>query len=283
MANTETTLTSAKAWSPDVTAIAPRDGVPDALVLQTSTVAGRVEGDDVAVRVMFVDDATAGFVPEGQEISEADPDLSECVVMTGKIAQLIRLSREQFVQPNAQELLAESVRRAVTRAADVAYIAQAAPIGPAVTPPAGLLNVAGIEDGGNIEDDLDGLIDLQATIAGNGGTPSHIVLSPTAWAGVRKFKQGTGSAASLLGAGTADTVPMLLGVPVLVTSALPANTGMMLDRNAIVSAVGDVLVSVSQDVYFAHDSVGLRATWRIGSSAVHPDRIGKFTVGVDES
>src|SRR4051794_33373793 len=133
MANTETTVTSAKAWSPDLTAVAPDIAVPDALILKTSTVAGNVEGDAPAVRVQYIDDATAGFVAEGAAISESDPNLSEALVYTGKVAQLIRLSREQWSQPNAAELLSRSVARAVTRAANVAYIAQAAPTGGAVT------------------------------------------------------------------------------------------------------------------------------------------------------
>lgn len=275
---TETTVTSAKAWSPDLQAIAPRDAVPDALILQTSTVAGSVEGDEPAVRVMFVDDAAAGFAAEGTAIPEADPDLAETLVHTGKVSQLIRLSREQFNQPNAQELLAESVRRAVTTAANVAYVAQAAPVAPATTPPAGLLNVAGVVDGGDVDASLDALIDLQATLAGNGGTVSHMILSPTAWAELRKFKTGTGSNASLIGAGTADAQRMLLDVPVLISPAVPTGTGLMVDKAAVVSAVGPVMVAQSEHVYFANDSIGLRCTWRIGANAVHADRIGKFTV-----
>ena len=60
---TETTLTSAKAWAPDLTAIAPEDAVPDALVLATSIVAGAVEGDAPSARVQYVDDAAAGKLP----------------------------------------------------------------------------------------------------------------------------------------------------------------------------------------------------------------------------
>ncbi len=99
MANTETTLTSAKAWSPDLTSVASDIAVPEALILATSTVSGTIEGDAPAVRVQFIDDATAGFVAEGAVISEADPNLSEALVYTGKVAQLIRLSREQWSQP----------------------------------------------------------------------------------------------------------------------------------------------------------------------------------------
>lgn len=57
----------------------------------------------------------------------------------------------------ASKLLADSVRRAVTKAAIIALLAQAAPVGPAVTPHrAGLLNLAGLENGGAVAADLDG-------------------------------------------------------------------------------------------------------------------------------
>jgi predicted phage gp36 major capsid-like protein len=274
--STLTTTTSAKAWSPDVTAVAPADAVPDALVLQTSTVAGSVEGDEPAVRVQYVDDAGAGFVPEGQTISEAAPNLSEVLVYTGKIAQLIRLSREQFVQPNASTLLSQSVSRAITRAGNIAYLAQAAPTGGAVTPPAGLLNVSGLIDGGVVSDNLDVLVDLLATLAANYSNPSHILAAPTTWAALRKLKTGSSYNSSLLGAGTSDVVPMLLDLPVIVDNAVPAGAGVVVDKTAIVSAVGQVMVATSDQFYFNSDSVGVRCTWRFGQNIVRPDRIGVF-------
>jgi len=275
---TETTRTSAKAWAVDVRAVAPTDAVPEALILQTSTVVGSVEGDAPAVRVQYVDDATAGFVAEGDPINEADPDLAETLVYTGKVAQLVKLSREQMAQPDAENLLSESVRRAVTKAADIAYIRQVAPTAPATTPPAGLVNVAGVLAGGAVVGDLDGLVDLQAAIASNDGNPTHILLSPSAWASLRKFKDQTGSARSLLGAGVEDVVPSLLNLPVIVRNALAADTGIMLDRTAILSAVGDVMVSQSEHFYFGSDNIALRCTWRFGQNPVHPDRLGPFTV-----
>ena len=275
---TETTKTSAKAWSPDITAFAPSEAIPDALVLQTSTVVGRIEGDDPAVRVAYVDDADADFVAEGAEIPEDDPALSEVLVHTGKVAQLVRLSREQYAQAQTPQMLAESVRRAVTKRANLAYIAQAAPTAPAVTPPAGLVNVPGIEEGDAVASDLDALVDLIATLESNGATPSHILVDPIAWASLRKFKTGTGSAQALLGAGTTDATKSLLDLPVMVTSALASGTGLVIDRSAIVSAVGDVQLATSSDVYFASDSIGIRCTFRFGANVVRPERIGSFTV-----
>lgn len=275
---TETTKTSAKAWSPDITAFAPSEAIPDALVLQTSTVVGRIEGDEPAVRVAYVDDADADFVAEGAEIPEDDPALSEVLVHTGKVAQLVRLSREQYAQAQTPQMLAESVRRAVTKRANLAYIAQAAPTAPAVTPPAGLVNVAGIEEGDAVASDLDALVDLIATLESNGATPSHILVDPIAWASLRKFKTGTGSAQTLLGAGTTDATKSLLDLPVIITSALASGTGLVIDRSAIVSAVGDVQLATSSDVYFASDSIGIRCTFRFGANVVRPERIGSFTV-----
>lgn len=367
---TQTTPTSARAWAPDVNAVAPDDAVPDALILATSTIAGTVEGDAPAVRVQYVDDAAAGFVAEGNAIPEADPDLSETLVYTGKVSQLVRLSREQFGQENASDLISESVARAVTKAGNAAYIAQAhpgsttqsvtitgsptggnytlsgngattaniahnaaagtvqtavqalgggyaaatvtgsaggpytvttataagtltptsaltggttpgvivTPTGVASTPPPGLLQVPGIVNGGAIAGDLDGLIDLQATLAGNDGMPSHFIVSPTAWASLRKLKRASGSAESLLGVGAVDAVRYLLDLPVLVSNAVPAGAGLIVDKTAVVSAVGDVMVAQSEHAYFNSDSIALRCTWRFGQNVVHPDRVGWFTV-----
>ena len=280
---TATTITSTTAWSPDATAFAPEDVIPDALILQTSTVSGRVEGDAVSVRVAYVDDAAAMFVAEGADIGESDPSLAEVVVHTGAIKQLVKLSREQWHQDGTSRLVSTSVARAVTRAANQAYIAQPAPGGGAVTPPAGLLNIAGIHNGGEIDTDLDALADALAHIEDSDGLPSHIIASPTAWGALRKLKLGDDYNASLLGAGTSDIDKRLLGIPVLTTPAVPTGSLLIVDRTAIVTAVSDVEIAVSEHAYFNSDSIGLRATFRFGQNVVRPDRLAKLTVaGVTE-
>lgn len=275
---TETTTTSAVGWSPDVVAYAAEDVIPDALVLQCSSVLGNIEGDEPLLRVAYVDDAAADFVAEGTAIPEADPSLSEVVVATGKVAQLVRMSREQYQTGQAAGKISDSVRRAVTRRANQAFLSQAAPTAPAVTPPAGLVNVAGITNGGAVATSLDKLVDIVAGIEAADGTATHVLLSPTAWASLAKFKAASGSAVSLLGAGVEPAERRILGVPVIVTSALTGNAGLVLDRNAVASAVGAVQVAVSDQVYFASDSVGVRCTWRFGATVVKPARVARFTV-----
>lgn len=275
---TETTSTSAVAWRPDSNTFAAADVIPEALILQASTVSGSIEGDAPAVRVAYVDDASATFTAEGSEIAEANPVLNEILVHTAKITQLVRLSREQYSQAGTAAELSNSVRRAIVKKADSAFITQVAPITPAVTPPAGLLNVTGVEEGGAVTGDLDELVDLIAALEGNGSTPTRIVVDPVGWATLRKIKSATGSNATLLGAGTNDAERRLLDLPVIVSSAMTASSGLVIDKSAIVSAVGAVQVATSDQVYFSSDSIALRATWRIGWNIVRPDRVGTFTV-----
>lgn len=278
MANTETTLTSAKAWAPDQGAFNPADAVPEALILTHSTVSGVIEGDAPALRVAYVTDDSASFTAEGTELDEANPGLNEVLVHTAKITQLVRLSNEQYRQAGTAAELSTSVQRAIVKKANQAFLTQTAPTSPAVAPAAGLLNVTGIEDGGAVAGNLDALVDLVAELESNGGTPSGIILDPLAWASLRKFKTGTGSEVGILGAGTNDAQKMLLDLPVTVTNALSANSGIVIDNTAIVSAVGAVQVATDESVYFTSDGVALRATWRIGWNLVRPNRIGKFTV-----
>lgn len=272
------TSTSATSWSPDVISFAPEEALADSLILSTSTIAGEVEGDAPAVRVPYVRDAPAGFVAEGAEIDETEPDLAEAVVHTGKVAQLIRISNEQWSQDSTADQLAASVERALTRAADTAYLLQPAPTAPAVTPPAGILHTPGLVTGGEIDDNLDTLVDLVAQLEANGAKPTHVLVDPLGWAKLRKIRTATDSNVSLLGAGTSDAERYLLDLPVIVTNTLNANSGAILDSTAILSAVGDVKVATSEHKYFGSDSVALRATWRFGSTVAFPNRIGTFTI-----
>lgn len=275
---TITTPLTASPWRPDVNVFAAQDVIPDALIMQTSTIGGKIEGDAVMVAVAYIDDATATFVAEGTDIPESEPSLSGLSVATGKVSQLVKISREQWTYPETPGLMADSVTRAVIRKANEAYLTQAAPVAPAVAPSTGLLNVADITNGGAVADDLDALVDLFATLQGEGATPTHLVIDPKGWAGLRKFKTATDSAQSLLGVGATDTQLMLFGVPVIVTSAMPANTGLVIDSSAVVSAVSDVEVATSEHALFGSDSIAIRCTFRFGQGVVKPERIGKFTV-----
>lgn len=282
--STITTTTADFPWRPDITSFAPVDAVPTALILQTSTVAGSVNGDEPAVRVAYVADAAnADYVAEGAEFTDEEPDLDEVVVKTRKLGRLVRVSREQYYNPQTAPQLAESVARDLVRRADAAYLGDSA--GASI----GLLHNTSVVDGGNVDADLDVLIDLVAELEQNGAVPTHIVVDPTSWAALRKLKLATDWNATLLGAGTEDSATRLLSLPVLRSRFVPAHTGIVLDSSQIVSAVGPVEIAVSEHAAFTSDSVLLRAAWRVGWQVIerpapaNGPRVGRFTVGVSGS
>ncbi|OBI18619.1 hypothetical protein A5712_21635 [Mycobacterium sp. E2327] len=273
------TTGSAKAFHLDVQGVEPQDVIPEALILQTSTKAGDVEGDEPAVRVPRVTlDGAPGFVPEGDAIDESDPDDSETVIHTGKIAVLTSVSREQYGQGTASSLLNAAVRRSMVRKANSAYLAQAAPVGPAVTPPAGLLHQS-FHDGGILDESLDALIDAVAYIEDDGGVASHIIASPTAWAELQKFKTATDSNQSLVGAGTSSATRQVLSLPVVTDRDVPAGQLVVVDKNAILAVWGQLLIATSSDYHFNRDSIAIRATWRFGQQIAHPNRVVVLGIG----
>ncbi|MCV7221607.1 phage major capsid protein [Mycolicibacterium elephantis] len=267
-----TTTTADKAWAPDVHTFAAEDVTPDALILRTATVSGEIDGDEPSLRVAYVSDAdTADYVDEGAEITEDDPALDEVTIQTKKISRLVQVSSEQHRKPRTAEQLAHSVARDLVAKADRSYLGDADPVG--------LLNAAGVVDGGAIGTSLDALIDLVAQLEANGATPGAIVLDPLGWAEFRKLKVETDSNASLLGAGTTDAQALVLSLPVLRSRFIPAHSGLVVDPAAIAAAVGPVRIATSEHALFASDSVQIRATWRIGWKPVRADRLGKFTIG----
>jgi HK97 family phage major capsid protein len=278
MAHTALTTNSAYPWRPDLTTFAPQDVLPRAAIFYASTVSGRIEGDQPSLRVAYIVDDDAEFVAEGDEIPEGDPALNEAEIFTRKFAQLVRLSREQYSQVSTPDQLAASVARAMTIKADQAFLTQTVPTSPAVAPVAGLTNTSGLVTKSGVSTSLDALIDLEAALRANLAMPALWVLAPTTWAALRKLKIGSSYNSTLLGAGTDDADPRLLSMPVLVNNQMPSLTGLLVDPTAVVSAVSDLTIAVSDQSYFSSDSYGIRATMRTGHVVPRPNRIGLFAL-----
>lgn len=260
---------SPKAWAMDVQGIAPEEVIPQALVLQCTTKGGEVHGDAPVVRVPRIKIIDAGFVPEGSDIPESDPELSELLIKTGTVAELLKVSRDQLSQDSAQGLISHEMRRSLIFKADTAFLAQPAPVAPAEFPPAGILSHA--TDAGPLTGDLDALIDAFSAIeALPGGVVTHILAHPGAYATLRQIKKATGSNEPLLGAGTQAGEKSLLGVPVLTTNAMPSDAVLAIDKNYIVSAYSQLELGRSDDYYFNSISVALRAHFRFGAGLLDP-------------
>ena len=71
--------------------------------------------------------------------------------------------------------------------------------------------------------------------------------------------------------------PILFGLPVVLSSAMPADTALVVDSSEIIASYSDVTTSVSADALFAYDSVQLRLTARLGFGVIRPNRLAKVT------
>ena len=277
---TITTPGADQAWRPDIHVFAPADVLPDALYLSATLHSGNVEGDAPSVRVAFVKDAdSAAFVAEGAEISEDDPDLDEVVVHTRKLARLIRISREQYGQSGTAARLARSVSRDIVRQADRALLTQVAPTAPAVAPAVGLYGTSGLINAGEVEDNLDLLVDTLAVLQANESRPSLLIVDPVGFARLAKLKESSSSNRSLLTPdATSGASTVIAGIRTVVSNALAAGTGLIVDPSAIASAYGQLTIATSEHAYFNSDTIAIRATWRVGHQVVYANRLARFTV-----
>ncbi|RUQ19495.1 phage major capsid protein [Kocuria sp. HSID16901] len=268
------TTNGPKALYPDAT-FTPADIVPDALINQITTPTVPIEGDQPVVRIPYVtEDPTVGFVPEGTEIPASDTQLSELLVSTRKLAVLQPISREAVSYAGTESIISNSMRRAVTIKADNALLNNP-------DNPTGLLNITGITDAGAMNAaDLDVLSDAITTIETHGATTTNIVMDPASWGALRNLKTGKDSAQLLLGNPAEQTSKQLFGIPVTVSNLMPTGTILALDKNDILSSLGDIQVAKSTDAAFTRDQVLYRVMWRFGFAPIHPERIAKITLTV---
>ncbi|AZG44819.1 phage major capsid protein [Gordonia insulae] len=276
--NVFSTPDAVKALAMDVKGVAPKDIIPEALIIQATTKAGNVEGDAPAVLVPYVsfDPDDIPFVPEGNVIPELEPDDAQAVIHTSKVGLIVPISVEQYGQDDAAALISDAAREALVRKANRAFLAQAAPVAPAINPPAGLLHQPLTEIDGDIitAGNLDALVDAIATIEADGGKASQILANPLAWAQVSKLKLGGESQAPLLGnAAQAQPQRQLLNVPVVVDRDVPADRLVVLDKQGVISAYGQVLVATSKEYLWNQQSVALMVTFRFGAVVAKPNRV----------
>lgn len=275
------TLTAAEVWRPDANTFAPADAIPEAAILNHSTVSAVIEGDQPVMRVGYVSDADAEYHNEGDSLAETDPELNEIDVITQEIGYYTELTRDQYRKASTPEALASSVARSIIKKADRSFIAETNPTAPAVRPIGGLINYPGLTSQTGVTS-LDKLIDLEADVRAAGADPTSWILAPTTWAACRKWKtggaSGAGSNETVLGAGTNDAERRLLSIPVALNAALPAGSGLLVDNREIISAASALEVDTDQSVAFRKVMIAIRGTWRIGYGLPRPARVGKFSL-----
>lgn len=263
----------------------PEDVIPDSIILQTSTIAGRVEGDRNLIRVPYVSDTEASYVKEDEDIPFSNTRRAEKVIRTAKMASFDVSSVEQLAQENAATMLGNAMCARVNSAAERAYLWQERdprittdangidtwPDDPDVWPP-GILTDPGVVTGDPITKSLDPIADALGVLQANYSNPTHILVDPVGWSHLRKLKVAERSNQSLIGAGVEDSELRLFGLPVLVNPAMLPGKLAVIDKSVILSAVGPLVLSTSEHALFRSDSVALRVTWRFGARIIRPER-----------
>ena len=112
-----------------------------------------------------------------------------------------------------------------------------------------------------------------------GARITAFVTSPATALALATIKTGTGSNQPLLGADpTSATGRVILGVPLLVSQYVAANTLWAIDGTRTWLVVRDnATVEADRSVYFTSDRVAVKATMRAGFGFVHPQSVVKVT------
>ncbi|MCC5954178.1 MAG: phage major capsid protein [Acidimicrobiia bacterium] len=235
--------------------------------------------DSAEFRVPVVtDDATAGWTPEGEEITPSKPETDEELVKPAKVAGLTIVSRElaEDSSPAAASVIGESLARDIARKIDAAFFGNESP--PA---PSGLESLADVDDVDGDLDSLDVFAEAIAAAENVGATLGAFVANPADALALAVLKDQDESVRPLLSADpTEPTRRAPYGVPLWVSPAVTAGTiwGIPSGRTMVVVRT-DTRIDVSEDAYFSSDRLAVRATMRVGFAFPHEEAIVAINVG----
>lgn len=274
-----TTPVTPESYAPNVVALDPLKIIPNSLLVTATQRVAVVEGDDVFTKVPKLDlTDEVDWVPEGTAIPEADPTPDETVIANGKLGVLVKLSEEQFKQPNVTEIVSQEIGRALATKVNAALLNTPLPTSPAVLPPPGLI-VQGTEVVTPVEDDLDLIVDAIAMIQElPGGEATNVIASPSAWAALSKFKTALNSNQSLLDARVEAAERRLLSVPVTIDSAVPTGKIVILDKRRCLSVYSEIRAATTDQAFWTADVIGVKATIRLGATVTNPLAVQVLTI-----
>ena len=108
-----------------------------------------------------------------------------------------------------------------------------------------------------------------------------LLVDPLAKAALFRLKTDVAASnVGLLSPATSTPTSPILGLQMIVSPFMPANSGLIVDPSNIVSATSTVDVAQSTDARFYEDAVVYRVVTRCGHAVVHADRLAKLSIGV---
>lgn len=228
-------------------------------------------------------EAPADFVAEGADLPLGDPGLDDVAVTPAKVAGLTIVTAEavEDASPDVSKVVGDSLVRAIPAKIDQAFIGSL----PAPAPK-GIASLTDVTDvTGSTPDnlaDLDVIADAIAAVQDEGGTPTHILVSPGVAKHLAKLKTGSGSNQPLLGVDAIKpTVRTAYGLPLVTVRALTNSALYVVDGSRIAVVLRrTTTVDISKDRYFESERVAVRARARVGFGFLHPETIAKVGVAL---
>ncbi|RUP35020.1 MAG: phage major capsid protein [Mycolicibacterium sp.] len=225
-------------------------------------------------------DSSAAWTPEGEEITPTNPGVDELDIVPKKLAALTIISNElaNDSSPEAQQVVGDSIARDIARKVDAAYF-----VNTTLNGPDGIASVAGAQlvDGGGAYTNTDPFAEALSKAEVVGANITAWVAHPDTVLTLSKLKIGTGYNLPLFGPDVSvPTGRSILGRPLYWAPTVAEGVvwGIPQDR-AYVILRNDVDLVVDQSAYFSKDSVGIRATMRIGFGWPHEQAVVKVAAG----
>jgi HK97 family phage major capsid protein len=238
-------------------------------------------------RIPIVDtDASAAWVPEGNDIVTNDALVDEEQVTPLKVAALVKISSElaEDSSPEAAGLVQDSLARSVARQIDAAFFANTTPNGPN-----GLLSLTDVQHvAAGSFGNFDFATQAKTLLRKVGSTATSFVASADTVGTLSTVKSFTGTITSnepLLSATEGDvtqaTPETILGVPLIAVAdgtALADNIVWALSKPKVFCVFRrNVTFDISPHAFFGSDSIAVRVTCRVGFGYPHHAAIVKVT------
>ena len=213
-------------------------------------------------------DSAVGWYDELEPIGEGAPPGDEVVLTPRKVATLVNLSNEAVNDstPSVLDTVGAAMTRSVAREADRAMFA-----GTGGKQPTGLLNLAPTLPNFDGPVNYAGIVSASGLVRAAGGAPNVVYLNPADYTALQLVVGGD-DRPLISGDPTAGAPPVIAGLAVWPTPALPAGTALVAQADQILVAVReDASVVVSEHALFANDGQVARVIARVDVGVADPD------------
>ena len=214
------------------------------------------------VHIPRVTGATAvGWYGELDPIAEADVPGDELVLTPRKAATLVRLSNEAVDDstPGVLDTVGAAMTRSVALEADRAMFAGT---GPANDQPTGILTIPGLPSHVGAVD-YAGIVTASGLVRAAGGNPTVVYLNPADYTALQ-LVTGADDRPLISGDPTAGAPPVIAGLSVYPTPAVPAASALVAQPDQIIVAVRkDASVAISDAAAFGADATLARVIARL--------------------